>query len=141
MPNVKQLVRELAKYAMSKKGARQSPYSDPAEPSVDLPGGASWTEFFTVEQDEDECITRLPVHADALKRHCKKHPAIRKSAWAERDGHVYMEIPLDRAPPIELFKSLIDEAYAIVWNKLDANDRMMVELAGLPYDEESLMDR
>src|SRR5262249_46517697 len=61
--------------------------------------------------------------------------------WMERDGHVQMAVPLDAGLPVEFLKSLIDEAYAIVWNKLDAHGRLMIELAGLPYDEPRLMDR
>jgi uncharacterized protein YwqG len=66
---------------------------------------------------------------------------IRESDWGERDGHIYMEIPLDVGLPVEFLKALIDEAYALVWNKLDADARLKIEIAGQPYDEPKLMDR
>jgi len=103
--------------------------------------GASWSEFFAVEDNAGECIARLPVLEAALRAHRSHYPAIRESGWVARDGHVYMEIPLDAGLPVEVLKSLIDEAYALVWNKLDAQGRMKVQLAGLPYDEPKLMDR
>src|SRR5262249_16341620 len=58
-----------------------------------------------------------------------------------RDGHVQMEVPLDAGLPVEFLKSLIDDAYAIAWNKLDEHDRLVIELARLPYDEPKLLDR
>jgi uncharacterized protein YwqG/predicted DNA-binding protein (MmcQ/YjbR family) len=144
MPLVKQLVRELAKYALAKPGAQQDAswsLFDPLEdPHVDLPG-ATWGEFFIVDDNGGGPFARLPVLADALKRHCKKYPAIRKSPWGERDGHVYLEVPLEAGVPVADLKALIDEAYALVWNKLDANARAVAQLAGQPYDEPKLLDR
>jgi hypothetical protein len=129
---------------MAKKSAQQNAswcHFDVLEyPHVALSEG-SWTEFFEVDQNGDEHFARLPVREDALKRHRGKYPVIRKSSWLERDGHICMEVPLDAGLPVELLKSLIDEAYAIVWTKLDAHGRLMIELANLPYDEPKLMDR
>jgi uncharacterized protein YwqG len=59
----------------------------------------------------------------------------------ERDGHVYMDVPLEAGVPVADLKALIDEAYALVWNKLDAQERMKVQLAGRPYDEPKLLDQ
>jgi uncharacterized protein YwqG/predicted DNA-binding protein (MmcQ/YjbR family) len=144
MPTVKQLIRELAKYAMAKRGARQDLgwclYDVLEAPHVDLPG-ATWGNFFEADENADGPFARLPVLADALKRHRKKYPVIRPSPWMERDGHVYMEVPLEAGVPVGSLKALIDEAYALVWNKLDANARMKVQLAGQPYDEPKLLDQ
>jgi uncharacterized protein YwqG len=52
-----------------------------------------------------------------------------------------MEVPLEAGLPVEFLKSLIDEAYLLVWNKLDRGARLKIELAGLPYDEPKLIDR
>src|SRR5262249_17355381 len=106
-------------------------------PSVELPG-ALWGVFF---EEADGPFVRIPVLADRLKEHRKQYPVIRESGWAERDGHLYMEVPLGAGVPVDFIKSLIDEAYAIVWNKLDRDARRMVELAGQPYDERKLLDR
>jgi uncharacterized protein YwqG len=141
MPNFKQLIRVLAKHAIAKKGAQQSPSHcnfDVLEyPQVELPG-ATWTVFF---EEGDEPYVHMPVFADRLKEHRTQYPVIRESDWLERDGHIYMEVPLDASLPVEFLKSLIDEAYAIVWNKLDADARLKIELAGQPYNEPRLMDR
>src|SRR5437868_6705304 len=144
MATVKQLVRELAKYALAKPGAQQDAswcLFDPLEdPHIELPG-ASWREFFSVDDTGGGPFARLPVLADALKRHRKQYPAIRESHWLERDGHVCMDVPLDAGVPAAYLKALIDESYALVWNKLDAQGRMKVQLAGQPYDEAKLLDR
>jgi len=141
MPTVKQMIRELAKHAIAKKGARQSPSHcnfDVLEyPSVEL-AGALWPMFF---EEGDGPFARMPVFAAQLREHQQRFPVIRESSWAERDGHIYMEVPLDAGLPVDYLKSLIDEAYALVWNKLDAEDRLKIELAGQPYDEPALIDR
>ncbi len=142
--NRKQLIRALAQHALAKKGAQQASdwcHCDPLEePHVELPG-SSWTEFLEVDQHDDEHFARLPVLAQRLKQLRRQYPAIRESEWMARDGHRYMDIPLDAGLPVEVFQALIDEAYAIVWNKLGAEDRLLIELAGLPYDEPKLLDR
>jgi uncharacterized protein YwqG len=144
MQNVKRLIRELAEYAIGKEGARQSPswcnFDVMEYPHVDLPG-APWTDFFEVDQNGDDHFARLPMLKDALKRHRGQYRVIRESNWIERDGHGYMEVPLDAGLPVEFLKSLIDEAYALVWTKLDAHARLTIELAGLPYGEPKLLDR
>jgi uncharacterized protein YwqG/predicted DNA-binding protein (MmcQ/YjbR family) len=144
MPNVKQLVRELAKHAMAKPGAQQDSswclYDVLEEPHVDLPG-ATWGNFFVVDDNGAGPFARFPVRSDALQRHQDEYPVIRQAAMMERDGHVYMEVPLEAGVPVASIKALIDEAYALVWNKLDAAARTKVQLAGLPYDEPKLLDR
>src|SRR5579859_6821471 len=141
MPSVKQNLRELAKHAIAKKGAQQSSTHcnfDVLElPCVQLPG-TTWGTFF---EEGDDPFARMPVLADRLKEHQKRYPVIRESGWGERDGHIYMDVPLDGEPPLDFIKSLIDEAYAIVWNKLNADARLKIELAGQPYDEPKLLDR
>src|SRR5207249_1814328 len=86
-------------------------------------------------------FAHLPTSRDALARHREKYAVIRESTWVERDGHIYMEVPLDAELPLAFLKSLIDEAYALVWNKLDRNGQLKIELAELPYDEPKLIDR
>jgi uncharacterized protein YwqG len=144
MPKVKQLIRELAKHALAKRGAQQdsgwSQFDVLVDPHVVVPG-ALWTDFFEVGEDGDEQVALIPVYADRLEEHRKQYPTIRQTDWMERDGHVQMAVPLDAGLPVKFLKSLIDEAYAIVWNKLDAHGRLKIELAGLPYDEPKLMDR
>ncbi|QVL31679.1 DUF1963 domain-containing protein [Telmatocola sphagniphila] len=141
MPTFKQTIRKLAEYAIAKKGARQSPSQSNFDvhefPSVQLPGGL-WGMFFEIA---DEPYVRMPVLADRFKEHRKVYPALKKSAWEERDGHIYMEVSLHADLPVEFIKSLIDEAYSIVWNKLDKGARLKIELAGQPYDETKLLDR
>ena len=52
-----------------------------------------------------------------------------------------MLVPIDGGLPIDLLKSFIDEAYALIWNKLDARARLCLELAASPYDEFENMNR
>jgi uncharacterized protein YwqG len=142
--NVKQLIRTLAKHALAKKGARQDSSwcnYDPLEaPHIEVPG-VTWGEFFEEDDDGRGPFARIPVYADRLKEYRKRYPVIRESAWLERDGHVQMQVPLDAGIPLAFLKSLIDEAYALVLNKLDADGRLRLELAGAPYDEPKLLDR
>jgi uncharacterized protein YwqG len=144
MPTSTQMIRVLAKHAIGKKGARQSPswcnFDVLENPHVDLPG-ATWTQFFEVRQDGGEIVAHMPVLNDALKRHRQEYDVIRESSWLERDGHGYMIVPLGANIPVEYLKSLIDEAYTLAWNKVDAHARLTIELAGLPYDEPKLIDR
>ncbi len=143
MPDLKPLIRDLAQHAIGKKGALQdSPWSefDVLEyPHVEL-AGTSWGGFFDVEEAEGT-FAHLPVLRDALQRHRAQYPVIRESRALERDGHIYIDVPLDAGLPVEFLKALIDDAYTIVWNKLDAAARLKIELAGLPYDEPKLIDR
>jgi uncharacterized protein YwqG len=145
MPEITQLIRELAKHAIAKKGAQQCAswcnFDVLEEPHVDLPGAASWTEFFEVDQSGDDHFARIYVYADRLKEHQKRYPIIRETGWMERDGHIQMAVPLGAGIPAEVIKSLIDEAYAIAWAKLLAADRLKVELGEAPYDDSKLLDR
>jgi uncharacterized protein YwqG len=142
--NRKSLIRELAKHAMAKRGAQQDSswclFDVFQFPHVELPG-VSWGSFFEVDETDGEHFARLPVSENTLKQHRAQYPVIRKSHWLERDGHVYMEVPLDPNLPLGFLKALIDEAHALVWNKLDADDRLKIELAGQPYDEPKLIDQ
>ena len=156
MPNLKSLIRELARHAMTKKGAEEA-----STHSVHVPG-ASWSEFFEVKSADSygpdgasfwnefhaeeaksgyKIFAYFPVYPHRLKEHKTRYPMILETDYVERDGHVQMAVPLDAALPVELLKALIDEAYAIVWNKLGAASRVLIELGGLPYDEPKLMDR
>lgn len=140
----KQTFDELVEYATGKKGSQKkmcfTQVDAAATPHVSLTG-PTWGEFFDVIQEADKHFARMPTLKDALKRHRRAYPKIRNSSRLERDGHVYMEVPLDGGVPIEFLKTLIDDAYAIVWNKLDASGRLKIEMAGLPYDERKLLDR
>jgi predicted DNA-binding protein (MmcQ/YjbR family) len=145
MPALKPLIRELAKHAIAKKGAQQDPswcnLDVLEQPKVSLAGDTLWTEFFIVYEHGDEPVAEIYVHEHRLKEHQMRYPVIRRSRWLERDGHIQMEVPLNAGLPSEFLTALIDEAYAIAWNKLGAQDRLKIELAGLPYDEPKLMDR
>jgi uncharacterized protein YwqG len=144
MPEPKPLIRELAKHAMGKKGAQQNAswchFDVLEDPHVDLPG-APWSTFFEIDETDGEHLVRLPVLKDTLKRLRTKYPVIRESDWIERDGQSYMEIPLDAGLPVDFLKSLIDDAYAIVWKNLNMRARLRLELAGLPYNEPKLIDQ
>lgn len=144
MPTVKQTIRSLAKHAIGKKGARQCSthrnFDVLEDPHVELSGPLSWMEFFETEDDEDGPVALIPVFAERLKEHRKQYPIIRETDWLERDGHIQMAVPLDASIPVEFIKSLIDEAYAIVWNKLDVTARLKIDMAGMPYDELKLLD-
>lgn len=146
---VSETIRELATYALSKKGA-QLEYGgelseDITKPCVKLPG-ISWGDFFEVENQDgfqpvlDGTFAELPVYADRLVEHQKKCPAIRKTEWMERDGHIQMAVPLDANLPVELLKSLIDEAYDLIWNKLDDHQRFRIERASAPFDNVELLN-
>jgi|GEM_PF-1153684 Uncharacterized protein conserved in bacteria len=144
MSKVQSLTRELAKYALAKKGAQQD-YSwqqfDPLKcPHLMLPG-ISWGIFFEVESRDDRHFAEIPVTSQRLKEHQALYPDIRESEWMERDGHVQMEVPLDGSVPVTFLKALIDDGYALIWNKLDSEARLKIELSGLPYDEPKLIDR
>ena len=127
----------LTNYALSKVGAEKD-----IDGNVRIPGPA-WGDFFEIDDisDDDEFYFTFPVLKDALARHRRKYPVIKKSKYAARDGHLYLAIPIDAEVPVEFLKSLIDDAYEIVWNKLDDTSRLAIELAGLPYDELMILDR
>lgn len=151
-------VRILAQYALAKKGT-QLEYGtdftdDVTHPSVKLPG-ISWGNFFEVSSDfdfvddddvdeedfDDEVAPRflnLPVLQERLQEYRKVYPAIRESEWMERDGHVQMTVPLDL--PIEFLKSLIDESYELIWQKLDDHQMFLIERATQPIDNHELLD-
>lgn len=140
---VDNFVFELAQYALNKKGA-QLEYggdlnlNDPA-PCIKIPG-ISWGHFFDV--NSAKLVTaRLPVKPDRLESIQEKHPSIAKSSWAERDGHVYMEIPLNGIVPQDEIKSFIDDAYNIVWNKTDERDRKIFEILDAPLEGKELVDQ
>jgi uncharacterized protein YwqG len=144
MSAAKRLVRQLAEYATAKPGARQNPswcnFDVLEHPHVQV-AGALWGDFFEVDQQGDDYVALLPVDADRLEEHRQRYPVIRRTDWLERDRHVEMEVPLGAGLPVAFLKSLIDEAHAIVWNKLNARGRLKIALADMPYDEPGLMDR
>jgi uncharacterized protein YwqG len=147
MPKPKALIRELAEHAIAKSGAQQdacmSQFDVLEDPQVCLPG-ITWGTFFEVYEDlEDEghFFAQLPVFRDALARHRQKYPSIRESRWEERDGHICMEIPLDGEVPADALKSFIDDAYTIVWNKLDAAGQLKFALAQRPYDDLEIINQ
>src|SRR5262245_45430860 len=145
MSEYKSLIRDLAKYALSKKGTELSETGD--FPVVSVPE-AQWGEFFEVSDKVDAarkiCVPNdfmgLYATLPRLAEHQQRHPAIRQAPmYAERDGHIQIEVPFDAGIPLEFFHQLIDEAYDIAWNKLSPADRLKVDLAGLPYDEPKLI--
>src|SRR5436305_1939595 len=132
MAQVKSLVREFAKHALSKRGAEQSPswlFHDPLEePHLRVSFVTGWNSFFELDREQEYDgqnwkeigqSLRLPVLSDLLDRHRGRYPVIRQADWLERDGHVMLEVPVDAELPIDFLKSLVDDAHAIVWRKLD----------------------
>src|SRR5262245_10641783 len=105
MPNAEKKLRELAKYALAKKGARQCSswcnFDAIERPHIVLPG-LTWGDFFEEETEaaddtEDSELlhfARIPVVAERLAVHRKRHPGIREPEWVPRDGHTMMEVPL-----------------------------------------------
>ena len=138
------LVRELAQHAFALKGAQQSSNVIAADvldyPAVKLPC-VQWGEFFVFDVEGDQAVARMPVLPQRLPQLQQQYPMIQNANWVERDGHVNMVVPLNAGIPAEFLKQLIDEAYAIVWNKLDTSECLQIELGDLPYDEPKLMDR
>jgi uncharacterized protein YwqG len=51
-----------------------------------------------------------------------------------------MAVPLDADLRIEFLKSLIDEAYDLIWRKLDDHQRFRIERASGPFDEMELLN-
>ena len=155
MGNHESLIHELARYALSKQGVRQQPGSllpgPLEEPVIQVRFASSWRTFFELHKEMDLDSDgrwfekyrrfRMPVGSDALARHLARYPAICEADWAERDGHAYLESPPDADIPLEYWKSLIDDAYSLIWNKLDDNGRRLVELSEQPYDERAMIDR
>jgi hypothetical protein len=66
MSDVQQLIRELAKYAFSKRGAERSPRltgGDPLDwPDVEIPG-PTWGSFFALDS---LTVARIPVLAGLI---------------------------------------------------------------------------
>ncbi|MCA9107983.1 MAG: DUF1963 domain-containing protein, partial [Planctomycetales bacterium] len=146
---VQETVRELASYALSKMGAELEfggeLSEDNTKPRVKL-SGISWGDFFEVNDQEsykpilDGTFAELPVYAERLAEHQKTCPVIRETEWMPRDGHIQMAVPLDAGLRIEFLKSLIDEAYELIWNKLDDQQRFKIERASAPFDDIELMN-
>ncbi|MDB5386330.1 MAG: hypothetical protein JWM11_1976 [Planctomycetaceae bacterium] len=141
MSDVQQLIRELAKYAFSKRGAERSARltgGDPLDwPDVEIPG-PTWGSFFALDS---MTVAQIPVLAGRIEQHQKRYPAIVESPWVERDGHIMMKVPLDAAIPIEFMKSLIDDAHEIVWEKLTPRALKYIEFAEQPYNDLKLIDQ
>lgn len=144
MVAVKNAIRELAKYALAKKGARHDPswsHVDPhMVPHIELQD-ATWGEFFEVREHDGEPFAHMPVLEEDWKLLVKLHPQLVKRGSVARDGHAYMYVPLGGQIPFATIREWIDIAHALVWKKLDKRDVFKIELAGLPYDEPKLLDR
>jgi len=155
--DVKQLIRELAEHAIKKKGACQAPDARQENvfeyPDICLAADDTlWTQFFDVRSDSnyDEMIepcdfttffAHMPVLASQLREHQRIGLDIKESKSLERDGHVYMEVPLNSDSDVAFLKSLIDESYTLVWNKLASHERLIIDLSELPFVELQLLDR
>src|SRR5579871_1673445 len=120
MGSLKDTIAELAKHALAKKGALQNrDFADAlADPHVELWAGDMQGSFFYLLGDDSRAC--LPVIESDFDQHQITFPVIEKSSWSGNDGHIYMVVPLDAGIPLDYLKSLIDDAYQIVWNKLDA---------------------
>jgi uncharacterized protein YwqG len=142
----KESIRELAAYALAKTGAQLQFGGELTDENslyacVKL-ARVSWGEFFDVHREGERYFAKLPVVLDRLAEHQRMYPAIHQTPqWRPRDGHVQMTVPLRADVPVNSLKAFIDEAYDIVWHKLDDNGRLMIELAGARSNERELMDR
>jgi uncharacterized protein YwqG len=137
MPTTKTLIVALKEHALAKKGAVLSRYSyDPNEPEIAIASRLSWPNFLEVSSDG---VLRLPVYPKRLAELRKQFKAIKKSDSSERDGHAYADI-LAADVPLDTLKSLVDEAYQLIWDKLQYSDRLMHDLAAQPYDEAKILD-
>ena len=135
----------LAKYALARPGAQlqfggELTTASACCATVKIPG-AQWTEFFEVCQQDNGYEAKIPVLSARLAAHQDTYSAIRRTHWKERDGHVQMAVPLDGSIPTDYLKDVVDEAFEIVWNKLDEDGRFTIELAGTACDERSLIDQ
>jgi uncharacterized protein YwqG len=133
MPAEAKLIRELRKHALTKRGA-QDKSDGPSRLKVAVPG-TGWGCFFDVHSE----TAILPIATDTLKSRIQAHRSLKEAPMAPRDGHSYVEAPLDGGIPAELLMTLIDDAYLIVWNKLNERARRQIELSEGPYDEKKLI--
>jgi uncharacterized protein YwqG len=146
MTSAMALLRELVPHALAKRGAemeigRLFDEGNPT-PCVEV-RCAHWGAFLDVYEDEDDdgrLVLRFPVTGERLAELMRENPRIRESSWGERDGHVYGDAPLDEDIPVELFKSILDEAHAIVFGTLDSRGRRMIELSELRCDDRHLIE-
>jgi uncharacterized protein YwqG/predicted DNA-binding protein (MmcQ/YjbR family) len=133
------LISEFLSYALSKRGAEQKlGWED--RPIVRV-RGRGWMDFFAVEITDDKNALRLPASDEMFNRFRSIQPSIARSPWPERDGHIYIEIPLDENIPAEFIKSAIDHGYALVWSKLDRHGLLMLDLADAPFDQALQLNR
>jgi len=137
----KQLIRKLASHALAKKGARDES-TDRDEPDVKLPGAGT---FLWVFNWEGQNCAHFPVPVTDLQRLRERYPVIRQKDWPERNGLVFVAVPLDGSVPIEFLESLTDQAYTLMWNKLDESGLRLIDLTSelkqQPYDELRIIDR
>lgn len=139
MPVVRSVLRELVEYALSKKGMRQN-YPDGFAKhgliELELPG-PQWP---TVMEERDGSLG-LAALEDRIANHQSQSSVIKQAQWAPRDGHALMEIPFDADLPLEFLKMVIDDAYEIIWQKLDERQVSNIELALKPYNEQARLTR
>jgi uncharacterized protein YwqG len=153
MTTVKNLVRELAEYALAKKGALHQADTNVFEyPHIEVPGGGwpqpllvkepgEWGEVPKVARGNHEHFAYFRLPIDYVKVIQAKYPEIRETPWGDTDGFKEIAIPLDAGLPTDLFKSLIDESYELTCTALDDHNRMLIEQAALTYNESQLIDR
>ncbi len=127
------LIEELLDYAGLKKGTELG-YRTARLSRL------SWGDFFDVHGDDDGEYAHLPVMRSRLNELRKQFPGIKNSKYQERDGHVYMLVPLDGSISIPVLKTLIDDAYEIVWQKLDDDGVFWIDCATGSYNEKELLD-
>jgi uncharacterized protein YwqG/predicted DNA-binding protein (MmcQ/YjbR family) len=143
MDPVKQMIRELATYALTKPGAEQhlswSLHDPLEEPHIEVIR-ASEGDFFEVEEHNGQLMARIPVLDEEWKRLSAEYPSLVPSRWMEQGGQTFMYVPLGADIPASKIQEWIDVAHALVWQKLEKRDRELIELAGLPYDEAKLLD-
>lgn len=146
--SVQATIHELAAYALAKKGAELEAggflSASTHNPCVRLPG-TSWGNFFDVHDQTsyapclDGTFARLPMKADRVAELQKTCPTICEAKWMPRDGHIEIAVPLDEGLPIEFLKALIDEAYQLIWQKLNDKVRFKIDRAAGHLDGSLLL--
>jgi uncharacterized protein YwqG len=126
------LIRELAEYALQKRGA-QTEYDVSLElmgdrVNIQLPR-ASWGTFLDISKHGGRAYARFPVlpeNREALIASCEE---ITESSWVERDGYSFIHVFLDGNLSIDRLHSFIDDAYDIAAAKLSETGRLCIDLA------------
>ena len=131
-PTIRAKIQSLEKHALSLAGTTRG-----VDDAIQLIAG-SWPDILDIDY-EPACIARIPVLKKRLRELSSQHPEVVESEWMERDGHVYMEVALDSELSATVMKGWIDDAYRLILNKLDADERFLVIMGDRPYEEDDVI--